>query len=179
LYEIKQGETLSIPLVHTLRSEFSGNVIQLKTFGPGWEGNPPFDISIADKESQAKLQAGAIKAAPGDYTIAFYGPAVAKYRYNPLDVLFAQSQLDKAELALKNITEELAQKTQQASNAPAEQKAAADAAVAECLAKKMAADTLVAAAKETLKQAQARAEPRDTAEIIVSEPITVRVLPAT
>jgi hypothetical protein len=43
----------------------------------------------------------------------------------------------------------------------------------------MAADTLVAAAKETLKQAQARAEPRDTAEIIVSEPITVRVLPAT
>jgi len=179
LYEIKQGETLSIPLVHTLRSEFSGNVIQLKTFGPGWEGNPPFDISIADKESQAKLQAGVIKAAPGDYTIAFYGPAVAKYRYNPLDVIFAQSQLDKAELALKNITEELAQKTQQASNAPAEQKAAADAAVAECLAKKMAADTLVAAAKETLKQAQARAEPRDTAEIIVSEPITVRVLPAT
>ena len=179
IYEIKQGESLSISLAHTLRSEFSGNVIQLKTFGPGWEGNPPFDISIAEKESQAKLQAGTVKAAPGDYTIAFYGPAVAKYRYNPLDVSFAQSQLQKAELALKELTEELAQKTLQASSAAAEQKAAADAAVAECLAKKMAADVLVAAAKESLKQAQARSEPRDTAEIIVSEPINVRVLPAT
>jgi len=178
VYEVKQGEVLTVPLSHTLRSEFSGNVLQLKTFGPSWESNPPFDISLSANSSEAKLQTGVVKAAPGEYTIAFYGAAVAKYRYNPIGVTLAETQVRKAEEALQKLIEELAQKTQQAAGAAVEQKAAADAEVAEWMKRKMEAEKVVATTKEQLKQAQSKAEPRDTAEIIVSEPVTVRVLPA-
>ncbi len=178
VYEVKQGEVLTVPLTHTLRSEFSGNVLQLKTFGPSWESNPPFDISLSANGSEAKLQSGVVKAPPGEYTIAFYGAAVAKYRYNPVGVTLAETQVRKAEEALQKLIEELAQKTQQAAGAAVEQKAAADAEVAEWMKRKMEAEKVVASSKEQLKQAQSKAEPRDTAEIIVSEPVTVRVLPA-
>lgn len=178
VYDVKQGEVLTVPLTHTLRSEFSGNVLQLKTFGPSWESNPPFDISLSANNSEAKLQSGVVKAPPGEYTIAFYGAAVAKYRYNPIGVTLAETQVRKAEEALQKLVEELAQKTQQAAGSAVEQKAAADAEVAEWTKRKMEAEKVVATAKEQLKQAQSKAEPRDTAEIIVSEPVTVRVLPA-
>jgi hypothetical protein len=177
VFEVKQGETITVPLTHTLRSEFSGSVLQLKTFGPGWESNPPFDISLSGNRSEAKLHSGVVKAPPGEYTIAFYGAAVAKYRYNPFGVNLAEGEVRKAEEALQKVVAELMQKTQQAAGAAVEQKAAADAEVAEWTKRKMEAEKVLAVAKEQLKQAQSKAEPRDTAEIIVSEPVTVRVLP--
>jgi len=42
---------------------------------------------------------------------------------------------------------------------------------------KQAADATLAAANATLKNVTAQAAPRDTAEIIISEPITIRVNP--
>jgi hypothetical protein len=152
-------------------------VLQLKTFGPGWESNPPFDISLSGNRSEAKLHSGVVKAPPGEYTIAFYGAAVAKYRYNPFGVNLAEGEVRKAEEAVQKVVAELMQKTQQAVGAAVEQKAAADAEVAEWTKRKMEAEKVLAVAKEQLKQAQSKAEPRDTAEIIVSEPVTVRVLP--
>ena len=72
VWEVKLGQVTSIPLSQTLRSEFSGSVLQMKTFGPGLEGNPQFDISLTANQTEAKLNLTSIKPAPGEYTIAFY-----------------------------------------------------------------------------------------------------------
>jgi hypothetical protein len=83
VYEATVGSKLTIPLLHTRRSEFSGSVLQLRTFGPGFEQVPKFDVSIPADRSEAVLDLAALKTPPGDYLIAFYGSAVAKYRPGP------------------------------------------------------------------------------------------------
>ena len=74
------GQRLTIPLQHTRRSEFSGTVLQLKTSGAGFEQVPRFDVSLASDSSEVTLDLAALKTPPGDYLIAFYGSAVAKYQ---------------------------------------------------------------------------------------------------
>ncbi|MFN7629328.1 MAG: serine protease [Pirellula sp.] len=177
VYEVKAGEKLSIPLRLTARSEFSGAVLQLKTFGPSFEGNPPFDVSLTSPSAEAIVNLASIKPAAGDYTIAFYGTAVAKYRYNPLGVSLAENDVKKAEAESKRISEELAQQTQALASNPVEKKAEVEQAIAALNVQKQAADATLAAANATLKNVTAQAAPRDTAEIIISEPITIRVNP--
>lgn len=80
VWEVQQGQTLRLPLTLTRRSEFSGTSMSLKTFGAGFERNAAFDFSLADDQTQAVIDLAKLKPAPGDYTIAFYGGAVAKYR---------------------------------------------------------------------------------------------------
>jgi hypothetical protein len=115
VWEVTAGEKLTIPLVLTRRSEFSGATMQVRTFGAGFERVPQFDVPLTADATQAVLDLGALKTPPGDYLIAFYGGAVAKYRDNA-------------------------------------QAAAAEAAKA--------------------------APPRDIVDIVVSEPIAIRVKPA-
>lgn len=115
VWEATAGEKLTIPLVLTRRSEFSGATMQVRTFGAGFERVPQFDVPLTADAAQAVLDLGALKTPPGDYLIAFYGGAVAKYRDNA-------------------------------------QAAAAEAAKA--------------------------APPRDIVDIVVSEPIAIRVKPA-
>ncbi len=79
-WEATVGQKLTIPLVHTRRSEFSGTVLQLKTLGAGFEQAPRFDVSLASDSSEVTLDLAALKTPPGDYLIAFYGSAVAKYQ---------------------------------------------------------------------------------------------------
>lgn len=79
VWEATEGEKLTIPLVHTRRSEFSGKTMSVKTMGDGFEQNPPFDLSLTADSSEAVLDLAALKVPPGDYRIAFYGNAVAKY----------------------------------------------------------------------------------------------------
>ena len=81
------GEKLTIPLTHTRRSEFSGATLNLRTMGAGFEAAPAFDVSLTAESSQAVLDTAALKTPPGDYLIAFYGGAVAKYRHNPAAVI--------------------------------------------------------------------------------------------
>lgn len=84
VWEATVGQKLTIPLQHTRRSEFSGSVLQLKTSGAGFEQVPRFDVSLAADSSEVTLDLAALKAQPGDYLIAFYGSAVAKYQgYDP------------------------------------------------------------------------------------------------
>ncbi len=83
VWEVRAGEKLTIPLIHTRRSEFSGSTMQLKAFGHGFEHLPPFDVSLTADGSEAVLDLNQLKTAPGDYVIAFYGSAVAKYRSTP------------------------------------------------------------------------------------------------
>ena len=80
VWEATVGQKLTIPLQHTRRSEFSGSVLQLKTLGAGFEQVPRFDVSIASDSSEVTLDLAALKAPSGDYLIAFYGSAVAKYQ---------------------------------------------------------------------------------------------------
>jgi hypothetical protein len=177
VYEVKAGEKLSIPLRLTARSEFSGAVLQLKTFGPSFEGNPPFDVSLTSPTAEAIVNLASIKPAPGDYTIAFYGTAVAKYRYNPLGVSLAENEVKKAEAETKRISEELAQQTQALASSPVEKKTEVEQAIAALNGQKQSADATLAAANATLKNVTSQAAPRDTAEIVISEPITIRVNP--
>jgi hypothetical protein len=174
--EAKLGEVVKIPLVHTVRSEFSGAVLQLKTMGPGFDANPQFDVQISAANSQATVNLSSVKPAPGDYTIAFYGSAVARYRYNPLAIPLAENELKKAQEQQQKATEILMQKTQALSSIAAEQKADAEAEVAEATKQKQLADAQVTAATEKLKQINQQASPRDTAEIIITEPISIRIL---
>jgi hypothetical protein len=158
--EAAVGEKVTIPLVHTKRSEFSGATLQLRTMGAGFDRNAMFDVSLTADGSQAVLDLAALKPAPGDYLIAFYGSAVAKYRHRLDDVTAAEDAVRKAEADLKAIAAEAAQ----AAEGVAERQKAAEAALA--------------AAKERLKQATAVAQPRDIVDIVVSEPIAIRVKPA-
>ena len=80
VWEATAGQKLTIPLQHTRRSEFSGTVLQLKTSGAGFEQVPRFDVSLTSDSSEVTLDLAALKTPPGDYLIAFYGSAVAKYQ---------------------------------------------------------------------------------------------------
>ncbi|QDT12760.1 serine protease [Stieleria marina] len=79
VWEAKVGEKIKVPLIHLRRGEFSGANIGMKTFGAGFERNPKFDLPIAKDHSETILDLAALKTKPGDYTVAFYGGAVAKH----------------------------------------------------------------------------------------------------
>ena len=65
----------------------------------------------------------------------------------------------------------------EAKAAPADKKAEADKAVAAVAARQKAAASTLAAAAEELKKATEAAQPRDIVDIVVSEPIAIRVKP--
>ncbi|HEY5313514.1 MAG TPA: serine protease [Pirellulales bacterium] len=79
VWEATVGQTLTIPLTQTRRSEFSGATLKLKTFGEGFERAPSFDVSLNADSSQAVLDLAKLKTPPGEYVISFCGGAVAKY----------------------------------------------------------------------------------------------------
>jgi hypothetical protein len=153
-------------------------VLQLKTFGEGFESNPQFEIPLSADTSEATLDLAALKVAPGDYQIAFYGSGVAKYRYYPDAVTAAESAAKDAEQQLKAADESLQQLTAAAASAPVETKAQADEAVTAASATKQAAEAKLTAAQAALKSASELATPRDTADIVISHPISIRVVEA-
>ena len=124
------------------------------------------------------LDLAKLKTPPGDYLIAFYGSAVAKYRHNPDAVLVAELAKKKAEEEAAAIEAEAKKLTEEAKAAAAEKKTEADKAVEAVTVRQKAAAAAVAAAVEKLKQATQVAQPRDIVDIVVSEPIAIRVKPA-
>ncbi|MFT4557417.1 MAG: hypothetical protein ACI93T_000452 [Porticoccaceae bacterium] len=178
VWEVTAGEKLTLPLIHSRRCDFSGANISLKTFGPGFEGVPAFDASLTAETSEAVLDLAKLKTPPGDYTIAFYGSAVAKYRYNVEAVAAAEAALTQAKLEAETLAAEVKALADATKSVPVEQKAEADKAVQEALTKQKAADAAVAAADKLLKAATAAAKPKDIVDIVVSTPISIRVNPA-
>ena len=54
MIEVTAGEKITIPLVHTRRSEFSGPSINLKTWATAGLGNvPAFDVPLTADNSEA------------------------------------------------------------------------------------------------------------------------------
>ncbi|MCX7418270.1 MAG: serine protease [Planctomycetia bacterium] len=169
------GEKLTIPLLHARRSEFSGGTLQLKTMGAGFDRTPQFDVSLTADQSQAVLDTAALKTPPGDYLIAFYGGAVAKYRHRPDLIAIAEVAHKKATEELSAIDAELKKLTEAAKAAATEAKPEADKAVEAATAKQKTAAATVAAAAERVKATTAAAQPNDIVDIVVSEPIKIRV----
>jgi hypothetical protein len=176
-FDVKAGEKLTLPLSLTLRSEFSGSVLQLKTLGKGLDNHPMFNVNLTSAQAETIIDTAALKTAPGEYTIAFYGVAVPKYRYNPQAVVKAESDSKTAVEQAANAAEELKKQMELAASLPVEKKSEADQKIAELTTAKQAADAAVTAAAAKLKAATDAAAPRDTAEIVISEPIHIRVLP--
>jgi len=178
VWEVTAGEKLTLPLIHSRRSDFSGANISLKTFGPGFEGVPAFDASLTADSSEAVLDLAKLKTPPGEYTIAFYGSAVAKYRYNVEAVAAAEAALKTAQQEAETLAASVKALTEAAKAAPTEQKSEADKSAQDAVAKMKLADAAVAAADKKLKSATAVAKPKDIVDIVVSTPISIRVKPA-
>lgn len=165
VFEVTEGESLTIPLHHTKRGEYSGKILSASTFGFKFEKNPKFEIDISKDSSEATLDTTKLKAKPGDYTIAFYGGAVQKYQDNLDAVESAKSEIALAEAEIKELNAASAQETD-AANAEETSKV---------VARKQAAEKLLEDAKKRLAAAERRAKPKDIVDIYVSSPIRIRV----
>jgi hypothetical protein len=176
--EARVGEKLTIPLIYTKRSEFSGDKIQMKPIGAGFENAPAVTIPITADGSQAVLDLATLKTQPGDYTIAFLGGAVAKYRHQPETVTSAEEASKKMALEVKALEAELKKVSTEAETAPAEKKEKAIKTVSVMNARMKAATVALNATKEQLKKATEASQPRDIADIVVTEPITIRIKPS-
>ncbi len=178
LIEATVGETVKVPLVHTRRSDFSGATLNLRTTGAGFERVPAFDVSLTAETSEAVLDLASLKTPPGEYLIAFYGSAVAKYRHQPEAVTAAEEARKQVEAEIAALDAEAKKFAEVAQAAAPEAKPAADQAVADIAAKQKAAAAALAAATDRVKKATEAAQPRDIVDIVVSEPIAIRVKPA-
>ena len=173
--DAKTGGKMTIPLIVRRNSEFSGNV-QLRAIGAGFENAPPVDLSVASKTAQITLDLKALKLLPGEHPLSFVGGAVAKYRYRPdlASALEAASKTKRVETtALEAATKKAEAEAQSAPKEKRPQMAKAAAAVAE---KMKAAKASLNEAERKLNAAKEAAKPQDIADIVVCEPITIRVL---
>jgi hypothetical protein len=164
VWEAKAGETLKIPLKIAWRNEFTGASLKLRAYGEGFTALKEIDIPMKAEKAEAVLDLAALKTPPGEYTIAFYGTAVSKYRYNPAAVPLAEADQKKAEqIAI-------------AAAAEAKKVAATDANAAKTAAEKQKqADAAMASATKRMKEITTAAEPKDTVDIFVSEPVRISV----
>lgn len=164
VFEAKVGETLKIPLKLTWRNEFNGTSIKVKAYGEGFSGIKEFDIPLKATTHEAVIDLAALKITPGDHTFAFQSLGICKYRYNPTAVPLAEAEQKKAEAALA------------AAAAEAKKIAATDAEAAKKAAEKQkAAEAAMTAAASRMKSVSTAANPTDTVEILISQPIRVSV----
>jgi cell division septum initiation protein DivIVA len=103
---------------------------------------------------------------------------VAKYRYNPTDVEGSERVLKEAQEAANAVGQEVEKLNAQASQGTAEAKEAAMKQLQESQKKKEVAQQRVQKMTAKHQAAKEKANPRDTAEIVVSQPIRIRVKPA-
>jgi hypothetical protein len=178
VYEVVAGQKVAIPIKVTRRAEFSGSTLQLRTMGEGFEQMPRWDLPIQSDQVEAVIDTAALKIPPGDHALAFYGAAVAKYRYNPTDVEGSERVLKEAQEAANAVGQEVEKLNAQASQGTAEAKEAAMKQLQESQKKKEVAQQRVQKMTAKHQAAKEKANPRDTAEIVVSQPIRIRVKPA-
>ena len=175
--EVIAGEKLTIPLVHTRRCKFSGANISLKAFGD-FSKTPAFAAPLTKDNSQVVLDTKQLKTKPGEYVLAFYGKAVANYRYNPEAVAIADAALKRAQKRATELDAQAKKLAKAVQSATADTKAAAKKASAAAKAAHKAATAAVRTADRQLKAVQKKAAPKDIVDIVVTKPVTVRVKPA-
>jgi hypothetical protein len=175
LIQAKANSTVTIPLQIERRCEFSGAVLSLNTLGQGFQANPRFDIALQSEQAEVNIDLAKLKIAPGTYTLAFYGSAVAKYRDYVSNTISAEN--DKRLAAER--TEQLKLQLQALVNAASAAEpnlAAQTAAQRTSLEQELQnAEAALTAADNVLKQATARSQPTDVADIVVTRPFTLEV----
>ena len=175
VWEAIEGEKLTIPLKPVWREEFSGTSVKLKTYGEGFTKVPAFEIPLNKTDHEVVIDLAALKAKPGDYTIAFYGGAIAKYRYNPSAVAAAEAEAKKAEEQVSAVAAAAKKLAVAAANAPTDQKTASANAAKIAAEKQKQAEAAKAAAEKKIKTVTAAAAPKDIVDIVVSKPIRISV----
>jgi hypothetical protein len=178
VWEAKAGEKLTIPLKLTWRGEFSGSLKLMPTFGEAERLRTGFDAQIKAPTVNAVVDLAALKKQPGEYTVAFLGSYVVKYRANLDGVKTAEEEQKKTDEEAAKAEAAAKALTQAADAAPADKKAEADGAAKAAAAKRDAMDAAKMDAARRMKAATALAEPKDTVDIVVSAPIRIRVNPA-
>jgi hypothetical protein len=164
VFEAKAGEILKIPLKLTWRNEFNGTSIKVKAYGEGFSAIKEFDIPLKAATHDLVLNLAELKIAPGDYTFALQSLGICKYRYNPAAVPLAEAEQKKAEQLLATAAAE------------AKKLAATDAEAAKKAAEKQKqAEAAMTAASTRMKSVTTAANPTDTVEILISQPIRVSV----
>lgn len=164
VFEGKVGETLKIPLKLTWRNEFNGTSIKVKAYGEGFSAIKEFDIPLKAATHDLALNLAELKIAPGDYTFALQSLGICKYRYNPAAVPLAEAEQKKAEQLLATAAAE------------AKKLAATDAEAAKKAAEKQKqAEAAMTAATTRMKSVTTAANPTDTVEILISQPIRISV----
>jgi membrane protein involved in colicin uptake len=123
------------------------------------------------------LDLAALKTPPGDYTLAFIGSAVAKYRYHPAAVPRAEEAQKKADQEATAAAAAAQKLAAEATAAPADKKAAAEAAARAAAEAQKVAEAAKQEAARRLQAATAAAAPKDVVEIVTSEPIRLKVTP--
>ena len=152
--------------------------MSVKFFGVGFEQAPAIDIPLTADKAEVVLDLAALKTPPGEYTIALYGGAVTNYRYAPEAIAAAEAARREAEQSVGQVEQELKKLTDAVKTAPPVKKAEVDKACKAMEAKQKVVVAKLAAASEQVKRATAAAEPKGIVDIVVSEPIVVRVQPA-
>ena len=178
IWEVTEGSQITIPLVHTRRLDFSGDKISLKTLGNAFAGNAAFDASLTADATDVVLDLAKIKAPPGDYTVAFYGSAVAKYGYNPNAVSELNSQLENARNQLSKWNLELERLERLSKTATDESKKQVQKDLVSVAEQVKSQKAKVQLLEKQLSVATSLAKPKDIVDIVVSKPIKVRVQPA-
>ncbi|HSI63879.1 MAG TPA: serine protease, partial [Candidatus Saccharimonadia bacterium] len=178
VWEATAGQTLKIPLKATWRNEFTDGVLKLKAYATPLGSIKEVDLPIKAAGAELVLDLAALKTAPGDYTIALYGSAVSKYRYNPEAVKLAEAQQKKVEQELAAVAAASKKLNDEATNAPAEKKSEMASAAKAAAEKQKQAEALMTQVSTRMKAATTTATPKDTVDIIVSRPIHISVKPA-
>lgn len=175
--DAKAGEKLTIPLVHKRTSDFSGDKIQMRVVGAGFERAPGFDLPIKADSSQVVLDLKALNISPGEYHVSFLGGGVVKYRHQPELVASVEAASNKKLVEVRALEAEVKKMATDAQKAPAAKKEQMAKALAAVNAKMKAATDALNATQLQLKKAKEAAQPSDIADILVCEPFTIRVKP--
>lgn len=77
------GQKLTIPMQILRRSEFSGASMPMRIFGDGFSQAATVDVPLTENQTDITLDLAALKTPPGEYQLALYGNAVAKFALNP------------------------------------------------------------------------------------------------
>ncbi|MCG6156566.1 serine protease [Rubinisphaera margarita] len=178
VYEAKAGEKLTIPLKHVRRCEFSGKNLGFKTFGAGFERTPVIDISLDSDSSEAVIDLAALKTKPGDYQIAFYGGAVAKYSYCPEMVAGIEAELEEAKRKTAELQAQEQAATEKLKAAAEDAKPELEKSLAQLKTSRTAGEAEIKAIEKRLQDATRKAAPKDIVDIVVTPPIKIRVTPA-
>lgn len=178
VWEVKLGEKLTIPLALTWRGEFSGTTLKLKADGAGFTAAKTPEVALKAATAEFILDLATLKPALGEHTIALYSGYVSKYRHNPAAVLLAEAAQKKADTEAAAVAAEAKKLAAEVTAAPAEKRAAVETVAKAATEKLKSAEAAKAEAGKRMKAATDAAAPKDIADIVVSEPIRIRVLPA-